>query len=65
MADNKVPQKKCLSDDTAYKHTHFDVIDRSLLPPGTQAVPVLKKPNTNHQVEYNCAKFTSNGTKFS
>ena len=44
MADNKVPQKKCLSDDTAYKHTHFDVIDRSLLPPGTQAVPVLKKP---------------------
>ena len=61
MADNKVPQKKCLSDDTAYKHTHFDVIDRSLLPPGTQAVPVLKKPNTNHQVEYNCAKFTSNG----
>ena len=55
------PNKKCLSDDTAYKSTHFDTIDRSLLPPGTQTVPVLKKPDTSRQVEYNCEKFNSNG----
>ena len=56
-----IPNKQCLSDDTAYKHTSFDTIDRSILPPGTQPVPVLKKPITNHVPEYNCNKFVTNG----
>jgi len=56
-----IPNKNCLSDDIAYKHTSFDTIDRSLLPPGTMQVPVLRKPNTQSSVEYNCNKFQSNG----